>query len=276
MRLGIPNVTGTQEPQEWARELRALGCGCVVLPVGADDSLHKVREYARCAREQGLNIAEVWSWCNLVAPDEQERRNAIETCKHRLRLADEIGAECCVNVAGSAGAIWKGAYAENLSREMWERTVRSIQEILDAVKPTHTYYTVEAMPYMFPTGPQEYHQLLDAVARDRFAVHMDVCNWISSPQRFFRNPDFMEQCFELLGPYIRSCHLKDVKLRQALVCQLEEVPCGQGGMDLERYLALAERYKPDMPMILEHLQDSAAYIKSVHYLKKRFQGKFKL
>ena len=81
MRLGIPNVTGTQEPQEWARELRALGCGCVVLPVGADDSLHKVREYARCAREQGLNIAEVWSWCNPVAPDEQERRNAIETCR---------------------------------------------------------------------------------------------------------------------------------------------------------------------------------------------------
>ena len=53
--------------------------------------------------------------------------------------------------------------------------------------------------------------------------------------------------------------------------EAEFVPGGR-----ERYLALAERYKPDMPMILEHLQGSAAYIKSIYYLKNRFQGKFKL
>ncbi len=87
-----------------------------------------------------------------------------------------------------------------------------IQEIIDEAKPQNTFFTIEPMPWMYPTSPEEYVKLLDDVKRDAFGVHMDVINMINTPQRYFFPEPFVEHCFELLGDQIKSCHLKDILL----------------------------------------------------------------
>ncbi len=67
---------------------------------------------------------------------------------------------------------------------------------------------------MIPTGPEDYKMLLDEVERDQFAVHMDIINMISSIERYFRAEEFVDECAEILGDKIKSCHIKDVHLSE--------------------------------------------------------------
>lgn len=270
MRLGLSTSLSGAQPKDWARTLADAGCGCAVFPVDsyADDAL--IAAYLDAARESGLVIAEVGVWRNLISPNRETREAALAFAKAQLRLADEIGANCCVNIAGAAGTVWDGAYRENFSREIWDATVRSAREIIDAVKPANTYYTLEPMPWMIPSDPDEYLRLIQAVDRERFAVHMDLCNWITSPRKFFFSGEFAAECFAKLGSFIKSCHLKDVALRSEFTLQLVETNCGGGNIDLEAYAAAASAQNPDMPMIIEHLKSDDDYFASLSYVRERF------
>jgi hypothetical protein len=74
---------------------------------------------------------------------------------------------------------------KNLSREFFEATVQNSRQAIDAVKPTRTRVTIEMMPWSLPDGPDSYLELIKAVDRRSFGVHLDVCNVIDSPTRFY-------------------------------------------------------------------------------------------
>ncbi|MDR1913340.1 MAG: sugar phosphate isomerase/epimerase [Clostridiales bacterium] len=270
MRLGVASSLAHSSPEEWGEKMRSLGCGAVVFPVdytAADDIIHR---YENAAEQNDLIIAEVGVWRNPIAPDVKVRLNSLEFCKGQLALADAIGANCCVNIAGSVGDIWDGAYKENFSGDTWKKTVESIQEIIDHVNPSCTYYTIEPMPWMFPSDPDEYLRLLKDVDREHFAVHMDLCNWITSPRKYFFSGEFAEECFAAIGKYVKSCHLKDVALGGEFTFRLNETYCGGGSIDLEKYVLEALKINPDMPIIIEHLHGDDEYLESLEYVKRRF------
>lgn len=271
MRLGLSSSLKHNTPEEWGQKHRELGCHAVNFPVDYTSDPELIHRYETAAQENGLMIAEVGAWCNPISPDDQTREEAMTRCIGQLKLADRLKARCCVNVAGSRGVRWDGAYRENLTAETWDLTVKSIRAIIDEAKPVNTFYTIEPMPWMYPMGPKEYLELIKAVDRPEFAVHMDVFNWITSPRRYLCNEEFMEECFELLGSHIKSCHLKDVLLRQEFTIQLEETACGQGEINLEKYAGLIQQLDPDMPVIIEHLDSDEAYIKSLAYVTDRFR-----
>ena len=50
--------------------------------------------------------------------------------------------------------------------------------------------------------------------RKAFAVHLDPVNMVTSPALFFRNGEMIKDCFKKLGPYIKSCHAKDLILKK--------------------------------------------------------------
>ncbi|MDR1766095.1 MAG: sugar phosphate isomerase/epimerase [Lachnospiraceae bacterium] len=256
-------------PEGWARKNVEIGCRCVNFPVTCLEGEEKALAYANAAKAAGLAIAELGVWKNPISPNEDVRREALAFAKGQLRLADMLGARCAVNVVGAMGELWDGAYKENFTKETWKRVVASIREIIDDVQPKNTYYTIEPMPWMYPTGPDEYLRLIEDVARDRFAVHMDIFNWMTTPERYFFNENFMEETFAKLGRHIKSCHLKDVRLEQPFTIMFREVACGEGAINLERYAKLASKYDPDMPMIIEHLSGEDAYLESMGYVRSR-------
>ena len=75
-----------------------------------------VQSYVKAAKDHDLLIAEVGVWRNPVSPFEDVRTDAIEYAVGQLRLADSIGANCAVNVAGSMGNA-DGAYKDNFTKE---------------------------------------------------------------------------------------------------------------------------------------------------------------
>lgn len=267
MRLGISTSLYGLTPQQWADKMVDLGCRSVVFPVDHTADKALIDEYVAEAKSHDLLIAEVGVWRNAISEDKSEAAKNMEYSINQLKLADYVGARCCVNVAGAIGGPrWDGGYRENFSKYAFDKTVAMIQEVIDAAKPVNTYFSIESMPWMIPTSPQEYMKLIEAVNRDRFCAHLDVINMINCPERYFFSDEFLEECFDVLGDTIKSCHLKDIKLLDDYTFQLRECACGEGTFNFKKYMELATKLDPDMPMIIEHLKNDEAYEESVSFV----------
>lgn len=270
MLLGVSSSLEHKSPEEWAERHKSLGLGAVVFPVDYLAGEETVMAYKRAADDAGLVIAEVGVWRNTLAADLQEREHWTDYAIGQLRMADRIGACCCVNVVGTPyGPRWDGGYRGNFSSELWNMAVAMIRRIIDTVQPENTKFSIESMPWMIPGSPDEYLHLIDAVDRPQFGAHLDVVNMITSPERYFFNDRFLEECFDKLKGRICSCHLKDIRLREEYTFQLEECACGEGSLDLQRYIRLATAEDERMPMIIEHLGSDSEYEASVRFVREK-------
>jgi sugar phosphate isomerase/epimerase len=135
------------------------------------------------------------------------------------------------------------------------------------VNPSTAFYSLEPMPYMLPDSPDSCYELVRAIDRKQFGVHLDPVNMISSPQRYFNNGKFLKECFAKLGPYIKSIHAKDIILMPELTVHLEERRPGLGTLDYRIFLQEASKLK-DVPFMLEHLKTQEDYKLAADYVKE--------
>jgi sugar phosphate isomerase/epimerase len=271
MRLGGPVFGKYDSPESWIKLVKASGYRAVFCPVGIGTDTKTIKAYANIAKKGDIVIAECGAWSNPISPDAKIRNEALEKCKKKLALADEIGALCCVNIAGSRGVKWDGPNVNDLTDETFDIIVSSVREIIDYVKPKRAFYALETMPWMYPDSADSYLKIIKAVARKFFAVHLDPVNLICCPRRYFTNGKLIRECFKKLGPYIKSCHAKDIILRDNLTVHLDETRPGTGGLDYSVYLKELNKLKQDTPLMLEHLPNEEEYRLAADYIK--FIGK---
>jgi sugar phosphate isomerase/epimerase len=267
IRLGGPVWGEFKDPEEWTDAIKAKGYSAAYCPVptGTDDLT--VKAFEKAARDANIIISEVGAWSNPISKDEKERKEALKKCKDSLALADLIGAGCCVNISGSRGEKWDGSHPENLSQETFDLIVQTTREIIDAVKPVRTFFTLETMPWAFPDSPDSYLELIKAIDRKQLAVHLDPVNMINSPRRYYNNGTFIKECFDKLGPYIKNCHAKDILLDSKLTVHLDEVLLGTGGLDYRVFLTELSLL-PDVPLMLEHLKTSGEFDQAAINVRK--------
>ena len=266
LRLGGPVFEKYQDPEAWVAALRKLGYSSAYCPVRADASDDVVKAYETAARRANIVIAEVGAWSNPISPDEPTRKAALEKCRRQLALAERIGARCCVNITGSRGEKWDGPSPKNLTAETFDMIVETTRSIIDDVKPTRTYFTLETMPWAYPDSPDSYFRLFRAIDRKGFAVHLDPVNLVCSPQRYYGNAALIRECFEKLGPHIKSCHAKDILLHPQLTTHLDEVRPGTGGLDYATFLRELNKLT-DVPLMLEHLPNAEEYAKAAEHIR---------
>ena len=268
VRLGGPVLEKFTDPETWIGHLQKLGYRAAYCPVGPEAEDKLVRACEAAAKEADITIAETGAWSNPVNPDETKRRAALETCRQSLALADRIGARCCVTTAGTreSSSPGSGPHPGNLTEDTFDLIVESVRSVIDQVKPTRSFFCLETMPYAQPDSPDCYLRLLEAVDRKSFAAHLDPVNMISSPQRYYRNADFIRECFARLGPYLRSCHAKDTLIQKKLTVHIDEVRPGLGELDYLTYLRELSRY-PGVPLMLEHLETDAEYALAAKYIR---------
>jgi sugar phosphate isomerase/epimerase len=262
MRLGA-GVAGCKSAEEQAEKALGLGYKAVVV----DETLAAASSrYADVLRSRGIELAEVGAWSNPLSSVPEERSRALELCKQRLGLAEKLGARCTVNISGSRGARWDGPDARNLTAETFDMVVASVREIIDAVRPTRTFYTLETMPWMAPNCAESYVALLRAIDRKAFAVHFDPVNLVSSPEKVFGNAELIRDFVAKLGPHIKSVHVKDVAIRDELTVHIEERRPGLGVLDHRVLFSEIARLDPDTTVLMEHLPDEE-YPRAAEHLR---------
>jgi sugar phosphate isomerase/epimerase len=269
IRLGAPIFLKSDDPIELAQEHRRLAYGAAYCPPADIKDQARIRAIERAFAEANVVIAEVGAWKNMLDPDSDKRRENLAYVTERCALADAVGARCCVDIAGSYNpTVWYGPNPKNLSREFFDATVENCRHIIDAVKPTRTRFSIEMMGWNLPDGPDTYLELIHAVDRPAFGVHLDVCNGVNCPQRFYNNSAFIGECFQKLGPWIVSCHAKDLQWVVELNVHFLEVIPGRGQIDYRRYLTELDKLAAGTPLMIEHLKTQDEYTEAARYIRK--------
>ena len=268
LRLGGPIFLKSDDPAELAQEHVRLGYRAAYAPKVEVNDADRIKAIIKEFAARDVVIAEVGGWCNMLDPDPEKRRKNLAHVQDRLAAAELLGARNCVNIAGSYNPhYWCGPDPRNITEEFIDATVENCRHVIDAVKPTRTKFSIEMMPFNFPTGPDDYLKLIKKVDRKSFGVHLDVCNVMNSPEKMYNNSAVIDECFRKLGAHVISCHAKDLAWEDYVQVCLREVIPGRGQIDYKAYLRGLAGLPIDAPLMLEHLKTAEEYDEGRHHIQ---------
>jgi sugar phosphate isomerase/epimerase len=269
IRLGGPIFLKSDDPRELAREHRRLGYSAAYCPDAKAADRERVRAIREAFAAEDVVIAEVGAWRNLLDPDARKRTENFRYVIERFELAEAVGARCCVDIAGSYNpTVWYGPHPKNLSREFFAATVENCRKLIDTVRPRQTKLAIEMMPWNLPDRADSYLELVRAVDRAAFGVHVDVCNIISTPVRYYTNAEVISDCFAKLGKWTLSCHAKDLEWVPEYNMHFREVAPGRGGIDYRAYLRALSALPVEAPLMLEHLKTPEEYEEGRNHIRR--------
>jgi sugar phosphate isomerase/epimerase len=264
VRLGGPIFLKSDDPRELAREHRRLGYAAAYCPA---TELKDAPAVEAAFKAENVIIAEVGAWKNMLDPDPAARKANLDYVTTRMALADAVGARCCVDIAGSFNPkVWYGPHKDNFSKQFFDATVENCRHVIDSVKPRRAKFALEIMGWTMPESAERYLQLIKAIQRPAFAVHIDVCNGINSPEKFYNNAAYTEDLFAKLGRWVISCHAKDLAWTPEMNVHFVEVVPGRGELDYRPYLKALTAI--DAPLMLEHLKTADEYLEGATYIRK--------
>jgi sugar phosphate isomerase/epimerase len=252
---GLP--TGSEDVAAFARAHVAFGYGAAYCPPVEIGDADRLAVIERAFAAENVMIAEVGIWRNLITPDDAARKAHMAFAAEKLAIADAVGAKCAVSYIGSyqAGSDYAPA-RKNLGREAFDACVETVRALIDAVKPKRAKFALEMMQYSLPDSVDCYRDLIRAIDRPQFAAHLDPVNLIMTPRQYWNSGALIRECFEKLGPWIVSCHAKDIVLHHQAALHLDEIIPGKGELDYRTYLTELDRLGGGVPLMLEHLTDA--------------------
>ena len=101
VRLGGPIFDKPDDPEQLALAHRQRGYRAAYCPAVSLSDSPRIRNIERAFAEHDVVIAEVGRWVNLLDADPEKRKANLQAVTDGLALADQIGARCCVDIAGS-------------------------------------------------------------------------------------------------------------------------------------------------------------------------------
>ena len=276
MRLGatIEDYLRSKTPLDYVEECRKQGYRSVSWPEAFAKAGDEIAEIKRTFAAADIVVAEVAAWVNPLDPDGAKRQGNLRKIAETLAIADELEAVCCATVVGSfdpSGSPFAhvGHHPDNFGEKAFEAVVEWVRQVLDEVKPRRTRLTLEMSPWTLLDGPEVYLRILQAVDRPGLAVHLDPANAIRDPHDFYSTGQVIHRCFDLLGPWIRSCHAKDIHhALDSRTVAIQEVLPGRGVLDYDAYLRRIERLSPETPLIIEHLATEPEYAEAAGFIRR--------
>jgi sugar phosphate isomerase/epimerase len=248
------------------------------------DNRDEIAALVKAMAEADVVIAEGGAWRNLIAHDEAVRKANLEYAVHQLALADELGARACVafhGTVGHAGDPWKlsdnydyGPHPDNQSEAGFQRAVDTARYVIDAVKPKRAKFSLEMVPWLVTDTAENYLKLIKAIDRPGFGAHIDAVNMVISPRLYFSSGRLIREAFELLGPWVVSCHAKDIVMQGGpgtISFHMDEVPPGEGNLDYHAYVTEIAKLGREVPLMMEHF-DVPAYKRGLAHIRSVVQS----
>ena len=267
IRLGGPTFFKGDDPEKMALAHRQRGYRAAYCPAVRLNDPDRIQAISKAFARHDVVIAEVGRWRNLLEADPAKRAQNLKTVTEGLALAEAIGARCCVDIAGSYSTeSWFGPHPDNFSQRFFDESAENARRIIDAVKPRRAKFCFEMMGWALPDSPEAYLRLIKAVDRQAFGVHLDVCNLVNSPYRFYRNTELINECFDKLGRWIVSCHAKDLTWDVEMNVHFREVPAGAGKIDHPTYLRRLASLDHEAPLMIEHCASPEEYDRARQYI----------
>ncbi len=269
VRLGGPSFHKEEDPEELALAHRQLHYRAAYCPGVSLKDTDRIKAVSAAFARQDVVLAEVGRWCNLLEADPEKRKANLQTVTDGLALAEAINARCCVDIAGSFNPTsWFGPHPDNFTQKFFDAAVENARKIIDAVKPRRAKFCYEMMGWAMPDSPDCCVKMIKAVDRAAFGVHLDPCNLINCPERYYRSTDLLHECFDKLGRWITSCHAKDLTWDIEMNVHFREVCPGEGSLDYAPFLKRLALLPQNPPLMIEHLPTAEKYAQAREHILK--------
>lgn len=228
--------------------------------IGLEDK-ELIRGVRDAFQKEDIIIAEVGCWNNILDTDPETRKACREEYVNALALAEELGANCVVGLAGGYCHGFPTTHAAyNFSPESFAETVDFARYCIDTVKPKNTHFTYEVYQFNVVDSVENIVKLIKAIDRDRFGVHLDLTNFTNSPRTYWSTGDIMHECIKAFGDKIVAAHAKDAKMKDGVVSVIiDEVIPGRGVVDIATMVRELHRLPQIVPYMMEHLHTEEEY-----------------
>ena len=231
-----------------AARCRELGLETVQL---ARDRLDECLASPDLAAE--VDVSSVGAYRNLIAPDERERRENIDYVARCLELAPRIGAWAVSTHAGTLHPTeeW-GDVPENAGSEAWATLLESVEQLLPAAESAGTVLALEGSVKSVLRTVARTIELLDRFPSPHLQLVCDPYNYVSQALLPARER-VARELLDRFEPAFVVAHVKDVGPEGAEVSTPE---VGTGVFVQRPYFEFLRTRRPDLPLILEHLDES--------------------
>ncbi|MFN7252670.1 MAG: sugar phosphate isomerase/epimerase family protein [Anaerobacillus sp.] len=217
-------------------------------------------------RQKNIQIAVLGCYINMIHPDKEERRKALERFKEHLRYARDFGCSIVGTETGNVNAEM-GYTEENFKEEPFGEVVTSVRELVAEAEKFGVIVGVEAGVNHPIYSAAALKRLLDNVPSNNLQVILDPANLITA-DTYKDQDEIIKEAFELLGDRLAIIHAKDFVIEEG---KLKFVPIGTGQLNYDLIMKLVKEKKPFINILMEDTQEP--YIDgSISYLRNKYEG----
>jgi len=201
----------------------------------------RCEEIANTYRSAGISIHSIGVYTNLIHPDEAERNANLAYFDRMMKVGADMGAHTFITEAGHyqpEGPSKRFAY--HFLGEVWKKMVATGKELAELAERRKATVLVE--PYFgdFFASAKRTRMFLEEVGSPRIRALLDPANLLELND--------LEEMFDQLDPWIECFHAKDRKLHV-----IRGVAAGQGDLDYRKFVTMAAKQKPHIPLIVEYV-----------------------
>lgn len=271
MKIGLSTLGFTNHSNaELARELAAAGIRTVQLFLSQTDSRFwkyngradvsslipdKCVEIGKVYRQAGITIHSLGVYTNLIHPDPAERKANLAYFGSMLSVGDHMGVNTFITEAGHFHdpKAPEPAIPLHFQEEVWKQMVATGRELAKMASGYQARILLEPFYRGFLASAKRLRLFLEEINSPHVRALLDPANLIEIND--------LEEMFTQLSPWIDCIHAKDRKLHVD-----RGVAAGKGDLDYKKFVTLAAKHTPKVPLILEYVgpkdyQDALAHLR---------------
>ena len=206
-------------------------------------------------RSRGLEIQALGVYANLIEPDEAEREKNFRYFADMMRIAQTMNVRMLLSECGSVIVPGKGRdLSASLDERTWPRLVEITRRLIPLAEKHNVTIAIESYFQDLLGSATAVRYFMEEINHPRVRALLDPANLLPH--------NTVEEMFNALAPYIVALHAKDRKLHVT-----QGVAAGKGDVDYRKYIALARKHCPNLPLVLEYVnpktyQDALTHVRS--------------
>jgi sugar phosphate isomerase/epimerase len=261
MKLGIFTMwIQAQSIEELAEKVKQHQLECVILDAypGLDIDLdnpskaHTTR-IRRAFEDQGISIAAVGGYSNLVHPDPMKRKAVHQRFKGLMKLAHEVGSPMLCSETGTYHPLsdwhWDPA---NATEQAFQELVGTVKGLLQEAASYDVTLGFEPYVMNIAYTPDRARRFIEALQSPLAKIVIDPAG-VLTRATLHHQAEVLQEMFTHLSTHIGLVHVEDCTTNPE--DHLNFHGAGQGVIDYPLFMKhiVASNYRG--PLILEHLQE---------------------
>lgn len=256
IRLGIFAHVYRQFPLEEATaRIKAAGFRSVITDFNfadvrfdlAQPDWEAVKKVRASLDRQGLAVAGLYGYYNVVAPDSDTRRKGRERMECLLANWKQFGSP---HVTTETGTYTSKTAQGDSAEEGYQEVKRELTGLVKLAEKSGAVVNIEVSWTNVIGTIERAERLCREIPSPALKLTLDPANFFR-PQDLPRMKPMLEEMFRRLGPQIVLAHAKDVR---ATGDKLEYPPAGQGTIDYVTFLGLLAQLERPIDLVLEYLK----------------------